>query len=186
MIKRIWKGLTMSQKYYLLGGGIFVVGVLVVQFAVVPLIETKKKVHNSITANEKVLREVSSLASEYNIFKQRSDEIQKALARRPQNFALFSYLERKADETGLKQNIKSMNPSKMSSVGAYEETSVEIKLEKITLKQLTSFLYSVESPQDIIRTKKMSVNKMKESPEYLSALLQVITYQPLRAERGKL
>jgi len=33
--------------------------------------------------------------------------------------------------------------------------------------------------RDLVRIRKMSVMKMKESPEYLSVLLQVFTYQTL-------
>ena len=63
--------------------------------------------------------------------------------------------------------------------GAYEETAVEMKLDKLTMRQLTDFLYRVESPEEMIRVRRISVAKMKESPEYLSALIQVFTYQPL-------
>ncbi len=54
-----------------------------------------------------------------------------------------------------------------------------MKLDKLTMKQLTDFLYLVESREEMVRIRKMSIGKMKESPEYLSALIQVFTYQPL-------
>ena len=41
------------------------------------------------------------------------------------------------------------------------------------MKQLTDFLYLVESPEEMIRVRRISLVKMKESPEYLSALIQV-------------
>jgi hypothetical protein len=47
------------------------------------------------------------------------------------------------------------------------------------MKQLTDFLYMVESREDLVRIRKMSVGKMKESPEYLSVLIQVFTYQSM-------
>ena len=62
---------------------------------------------------------------------------------------------------------------------AHEETTVEMKLDKLTMKQLTDFLYLVESREDLVRIRKMTVGKMKESPEYLSAVFQVFTYQSL-------
>jgi general secretion pathway protein M len=101
------------------------------------------------------------------------------IAKRPPEFALFSYLEKRAGDAGVKTNIRSMNPLKSSRTGAYEETAVEMKMDKLTMKQLTDFLYLVESPEEMIRTRKISIVKMKESPEYLSLLLQVFTYQPL-------
>ena len=72
-----------------------------------------------------------------------------------------------------------MNPLPSAPAGTYEETAVEMKLDKLTMKQLTDFLYLVESPEEMIRIRRLSLVKMKESPEYLSALIQVSTYQPL-------
>jgi hypothetical protein len=184
-MRRIWDSLTISQKNYLLGGLAFIIGTMVIQFVITPLIEAKKKVSNAIVVNEKILRDVRTLAYEYGVYKQRSEGIQRILAHRNPNFTLFSYLERKADEAGLKPNIKSMNPSKASPTDDHEETSVEIKLEKMTLKQLTNFLYFIESPQDFIKIRKISISKTKESPEYLSALVQVVAFQPSKGEKGK-
>jgi hypothetical protein len=92
---------------------------------------------------------------------------------------LFSYLEKRAGDAGVKTNIKSINPLKSSPAEAYEEAAVEMRMDKLTMKQLTDFLYLVESREELVRIRKMSVVKMKESPEYLSVLLQVFTYQAL-------
>jgi hypothetical protein len=54
---------------------------------------------------------------------------------------------------------------------------VDIRLDKITLRQLTDFLYLLESPQELIRVKRFALTKMPESPEYLSAQIQAVTFQ---------
>ena len=73
-----------------------------------------------------------------------------------------------------------MNPlNRRGWTGAYEESAVEMRLDKLTMKQLTDFLYQVESREELVRIRKMSIGKMKESPEYLSVSIQVYTYQPL-------
>ena len=51
------------------------------------------------------------------------------------------------------------------STGAYEETTVEMKLDKLTMKQLTDFLYQAELPEEMIRIRRISIVKMKESPK---------------------
>jgi hypothetical protein len=48
-------------------------------------------------------------------------------------FALFSYLERKAGEAGVKGNLRSINPRKGMPSGAYEESAVEVRLETLTM-----------------------------------------------------
>ena len=65
----------------------------------------------------------------------------------------------------------------------FEESLIDMKLDKITTKQLTDFLYFAESPADLVRIKKISITKMKESPEYLSAQLQIYSFQPLNQQK---
>jgi general secretion pathway protein M len=180
-MRHFWNQLTKSQKYIVMAGLMFVGAALFIQFAVVPYFEARQKVRSAIVANEKALQELSVLGAEYGVLRQRSEEIKRLIERRPPGFALFSYLEKRAGEAAVKTNIRSMNPLKSSPAGIYEETAVEMKLDKLTMKQLVDFLYRVESPEEMVRIRRASILKMKESPEYLSVLIQVFTYQPLPA-----
>jgi general secretion pathway protein M len=180
-MRHFWDQLTKSQKYTLTVGLAFAGAVLLVQFAVLPYLEARQNVRSAIAANEKALREIATLGAEYGVLRQRSEEIRRVIERRPPGFALISHLEKRAGDAGVKSNIRSMNPLKSAPTGDYEETAVEMKLDKLTMKQLTDFFYLVESPEEMIRIRRVSLVKMKESPEYLSALIQVFTYQPLSA-----
>jgi general secretion pathway protein M len=180
-MKRFWEQLTKSQKQTVIAGLVFAAAAFLVQFAVFPYFDARQKAMGAIAASEKTLRELASLSAEYGALRQRSEEIRRVIERRPPGFALFSYLEKRAADAGVKTNIKSINPLKSSPEGAYEETAVEIRLDKLTMKQLTDFLYLVESREDLVRIRKMSIGKMKESPEYLSVLIQAFTYQPMPA-----
>jgi general secretion pathway protein M len=178
-MKHFWDQLTKNQKLTVTAGLVFAGAVLLVQFAVVPYFEARLNVRRTIAASEKVLREIAVLGAEYGVIRQRAEEIQRVIQRRPPGFALFSYLEKRAGDAAVKTNIRSMNPLPSVPAGTYEETAVEMKLDKLTMKQLTDFLYLAESPEEMIRVRRLSLVKMKESPEYLSALIQVFTYQPL-------
>ena len=178
-MRRFWEQLTKSQKQIVIAGLVFVAAALFVQFAALPYFEARQKVNGGIAGSEKALRELATLGAEYGVLQRRSEEIRKVIERRPPGFALFSYVEKRAGDAGVKTNIKSINPLKSAPAEAYEETAVEMRLDKLTTKQLTDFLYLLESREDLVRIRKMSVGKMKESPEYLSVLLQVFTYQAL-------
>jgi general secretion pathway protein M len=176
-MRRFWEQLTKDQKQTAIAGLVFVAGALIVQFAVFPYFDARQKVRGAIAGSEKTLRELASLSGEFGVLRQRSDEIRRVIERRPPGFALFSYLEKRAADAGVKTNVKSINPLKSAPGGAYEATAVEIRLDKLTMKQLTDFLYLVESREDLVRVRKMSVEKMKENPEYLNVLIQLFTYQ---------
>jgi general secretion pathway protein M len=178
-MRQFWDQLTTSQKRTVTAGLVFVGVVLLAQFFIIPYFDARQKVRSAIAASEKAFLEITALGAEYGILRQRSEEIRRASERRPPGFTLFSYLEKRAGDAALKTNIRSLTPLMLAPTGAYEETAVELKLDKLTMKQLTDFLYLVESPEEMIRVRRISVLKMKESPEYLSALIQVFTYQPL-------
>jgi general secretion pathway protein M len=178
-MRHFWDQLTKSQKYTATAGLVFAGAALFIQFAVVPYFEARQKVRSAIVANEKAIQELFVLGAEYGVLRQRSEEIKRLIERRPPGFSLFSYLEKRTGEAAVKTNIRSMNPLKSSPAGIYEETAVEMKLDKVTMKQLVDFLYLVESPAEMIRIRRASILKMKESPEYLSVLIHVFTYQPL-------
>jgi hypothetical protein len=176
-MKQFWEQLTKSQKRSLTVGMIFVVGAVIVQFALFPWLDARQRVKLSIAANEKILRELKTLGREYSVLKRSSDTVRKVIEQRPPGFALFSYLEKKASETGLKAHIKSINPLKPISAGAYEEAPVEVKIENLTIRQLTDFIYSIESPGQMVRIRRLTMGKMKEIPDYLVADIQVSAYQ---------
>jgi hypothetical protein len=178
-MRRFWDQLTKSQKY-ILTTGLFVVGaVLLVQIALSPYFEARQRVLGAIAASEKSLRDLAALGTEYGTLRKRSEQIRRMIESRPPGFALFSYLEKRAGDASVKMNIRSLTPLKSSPAGTYEEVAVEMKMDKLTMKQITDFLYLVEVPEEMIRIRRISLVKMKESPEYLSMLLQVFTYQPL-------
>ena len=172
-----WNNLSKRQRSALLSGGIAILALLAVQFALLPFWEAKKTLHQAIKTREKTLGEMALLAAEYRTIKKHAEKIQQVLARRPQDFTLFSYMEKIAGKTGVKPHIKYINAAKGAVSGLYEEVPVEMKLEKITLRQLTDFLYILEDPQELIMVKRIAIAKMKETPEYLTAQIQAVTFQ---------
>jgi hypothetical protein len=179
MIKEFWDRLDKKQRYYVAGAAAFVVIVLILEFGIFPFGEAKENIRQSISANQKRLNEMIKLDEEFVQQEAKIAWIKRAMAARPADFSLFAYLERKAAQAGVRGNIKNMNSARGTQTANYEESFVDIRLDKITIKQLTDFLYYAESPTDQVKIRKIAVNKMKESPEYLSAQVQVASLQTL-------
>ena len=177
-MRSLWEQMTKGQQRTVIAGLVFAVAALFVQFAVFPYLDARHKVKRAIAGSEKTLRELAGLGGEFTVLRERSTEIRRAIERRPPDFNLFSDLERRGAEAGVKTNIRSITPLKTIAVGPYEEASVEIRLEKMTMKQLTDFLYRVESREDAVRIRRMSVEKMRDDPGYLNVQIQAHTYLP--------
>jgi type II secretory pathway component PulM len=176
-MKKFWDNLGAREKLYILAGTGIVILIVLVQFAIVPLWEERERVAKAIDAQEKIIKEMNAQLVEYRVLKRDMETIQRAMAGRPPNFTLYSFVEQKAREAGVRPNVKAINPSRGGSSGTYEEAMVDVTLEKITLRQLVQFLYLADSPRDAVRVRKLTVRKSKESPDYLAATVQLATYQ---------
>jgi general secretion pathway protein M len=177
MIKEFWDRLNKKQRYYVEGAAVLVLAVLILEFGIFPLWDAKEKIKQNVQINQKKLSEITMLDREFARQEAKMAKVKQVMAMRPADYSLFAYLEKKAVQAGVKGNIKNMNSSRGVQTANYEESLVDVKLDKITIKQLTDFLYYTESAADLIRIKRITISKMKESPEYLSAQLQLVSFQ---------
>jgi general secretion pathway protein M len=183
MIKTFWAKLDEKQRKLVAGAAIFLSIALILEMAVFPFWEAKAKLTKAIQSNQKKLSEMSKLDAEFSSQEAAMVKIKKTLSGRGADFTLFAYLEKKSSQANVRGRIKQMNSSKGIQSVSLEESLIDMKLEKITIKQLADFLYSVESPADLVRIKKITINKMKESPEYLNAQLQISSFQTLNQKQ---
>jgi len=186
MIKSFWDKLDKKQRYIVAGAAAFVLVALILELVIFPLWDANAKIRQTLQINQKKLDEVIKLDAEFSGQEAKIARVKKVMSTRPADFSLFSYLEKKAIQAGVRGNIKYMNSSKGTQSAAFEESLIDMKLDKITIKQLSDFLYYAESSADLVRIKRITVIKMKESPEYLSAQLQVASVQALSSRPGRL
>jgi len=184
MIRTYWTNLDTRQRYVVGFGAAFVMAVLVLVFIVFPLWDAKAKMKKSISINSGKLEQMVKLDDEFVVQEAKISRIKRVLASRQGDFTLFSYLEKKAISAGVKGSIKQMNSIQGTKTASFEETLIDLKLEKLTIKQLTDFLYQVESPDEMIRIKRIAIDKMKESPEYISVQILVASYTPAVSRSG--
>jgi general secretion pathway protein M len=52
-----------------------------------------------------------------------------------------------------------------------------MKLDAITLEQLTNYLYKIETSKNMVEVKKISISKKDKKQRLINAVLQVETYE---------
>jgi general secretion pathway protein M len=182
-MKKFWDNLGAREKLYILAGAGIAIVILLIQFVILPFWEERERLARAVEAQEKILKEMNTQLAEYRLLRRDMDTLQRAVASRPPNFTLYSFVERKAREAGVRGNVKAINPSRGMSAGSFEETIADVSLERITTRQLVQFLYHADSPRDAVRIRKLTVRKSTESPEYLTATVQLATYQAAAGPR---
>ena len=184
MIKESWAKLDTKQRYLAIACAVAVLLALVLNFAVFPLWDATTKMKKTILTSSSKLAELVKIDAEFAVQDAKISRIKNAIASRRSDFTLFSYLEKKAVSANVKGAIKQMNSLQGARSASFEETLIDLKLEKITIKQLEDFLYQIESPAELIKIKRITINKMKESPDYISAQLLIASYTPASPDAG--
>jgi general secretion pathway protein M len=156
-----------------------VIGIfLIATFIVEPFLSKTDQLEKSLHDKAVKLEQMRQLQSEYGTLTQKA-EVSKALfSRRQKGFKLFSFLDQLAGEAGIKDNISYMKPStKVQKNSRYKISRVEMKLDAITLKQLTTYLYGVETSKNMVDIKRISISKKDKKQGLLTAVLQVETVE---------
>ena len=155
---------------------------LLVQFVLFPLLDKRKRLNRGINIRQKGLVEMQEMQSRYTQLSRQSNTLEQLVSRRSGEFGLFSFLEKMAAEAEVKENIAYMKPSDATGDGELQQSMVEMKLNAINLKQLVSFLERIESPENIVELKRISIQENKKQEGTLDVIMQVISL--VLAENG--
>jgi general secretion pathway protein M len=95
---------------------------------------------------------------------------------REENFTLFSFLDRLAGESGVKDSITYMKPStEESEQGNRRLSLVEVKLEAVSLESLVSYIYMIETSRSMVFVKRLSISRQEKDIGGVDAVMQVVT-----------
>jgi len=164
-------------------GAIVLLVFVLVQFVLFPLLDKRRRLEKTVTSRRQHLAEMQAMQQRYSRLHARSSGLEEQLAKRAGDFSLFSFIEQQGGQAGVKEHIAYMKPSTMTGKGALREVMVEIKLQAIGLAQLVRFLDSIESPQNVVEIKRISIQENTKNKGTLDVVLQVISILP--GEEGR-
>lgn len=176
MAERFKFKIAQREKNLILLGSVVVFVALCLQFGVFPFLDARERLQRLSAVKKEGLADIIKMSGEYQILNKDSQGVESFLAKRDKNFTLFSFLEKAAGDVDVKKFIKYMKPSASTGKGAVQESLVEMKLEGITLGQLTEYLHRIESTADVVSVKRISIQDEAKESRLLNAILQVQTF----------
>jgi len=168
-----------KRERYAIMLGIGVLGVfLIVQFIIAPIISKTEQKKKNLQTKSVMLEQMRQWQAEYEGLTQKANLSQSHFRDRPSGFSLYAFLNRLAAEAQIKDRITNMKPTKkVQKNSPYKLSRVEMKLDAITLEQLTNYLYKVETSKNMVEVKKISISKKDKKQRLISAVLQVETFE---------
>lgn len=156
-------------------GGISLLLFIVLQFIFFPLVDKRATLMQGLAAREKAAAEMRIMQAQYQQLSKQSGSVVELLAKRDAGFSLFSFLEKNADDSTLKEHIAYMKPSKSTKNELFNQSLVEMKLQAISLQQLVDFLKLTESPENLVGIDRITIQENTKERGSLDVTLQMVT-----------
>lgn len=126
--------------------------------------------------NEKQM-EINRRLEQYQQLKKKLERLE---ARVEQGFesTVSSTLTSLAGQAGIGDRIQNIRERGAAPSELFDEISVEVKLDKVTLPQLTDFLYKIEKdPKRILRINELRLKRRFDNKRLFDVQFQVSTYR---------
>jgi general secretion pathway protein M len=170
--------LNRREKIAVYAAGIFVVGFLFFQLVISPLFESRAALENKLSSRQEELFEMRQWRTEYRQLQHNRSISEEQFDKRPANFTLFSFLDQLAGRTGIKAHVSYMKPSSLiHEQSGINLSRVEMELQSISLKDLARYLYHVETSENIVIVKRLSISRKSAGESLIDAVLQVETVE---------
>jgi general secretion pathway protein M len=165
------------ERLVIYGGIVILLCFVFLQLVITPYVTASKNLDRSLANRRADIVELKLLQQEYHNLQEQAGGIRKQLETRTPNFSLFSFLDNQASAAAVKDFISYMKPSSVeNSEGDLLESLVEMKLQEIGLKQLVDFLQRIESPENVVSIKRMSVQESGKQENSLDVIIQIVTF----------
>ena len=166
-LRERFDSLSIREQSVIILGLMAVLSILLVQLLYFPMSDKLSSLELSIKSKEDDLLRLKAIVVQYKSLKANSNGYDGK--KQDDSFNLFSVLEKMATKSGLMDKIDYMRPGTIQIDGVREEKWVELKLSQITLKELTGYLYNLQSFGKGVYIKRLSARK---DGDYLTLVLQ--------------
>jgi len=167
--------LTKRERTVVVAGACFLVLLVILQFIVRPTTERISMLGRVVADKRDVLTDLRAKSLEYKTLAEEVDRLRSMISQQQESRTMLSAIERIGEASGLSENVLSLKPTTVTMDEEYEETVVEIRLDRITLAQLVEFLAKLESLGRAGGIKALEVRHADRSEGALRAVVQLAT-----------
>ena len=170
--------LNKREKIMVFGTAAVMVVFVLIQLMIVPVFEKRGILQKRLAARQEIYAEIRAMRKEYQTMRHHVESARNRFENRAANFTLFSFLDRLAGETNVKNNIAYMRPSStVAEDSGVKRSRVELKVQDVALRDLAAYLHGIETSRNMVVVKRLSINKSGPQNRLLTAILQVETIE---------
>ncbi len=164
--------LNQRERIFVFAGGFAIVLVLLYFAIVAPYQSALNRLDRQITVRSGQLQEVKVLQTQYLALQQQMSRMERLLGQR-QNFSALTFVENLVERTAGRENLLSMRPQSPEVRNEFTVDAVEIKLERLTLRELLEFLLGIEEAATPMQVRNLYLKQRFDDRSLLDATMTV-------------
>jgi hypothetical protein len=181
MIQRYFTNLKPREKGIVILGGIAAIVILLYAYVLAPLADRHTNLSRLVDQKRVQYQEMLALQKEYATLKKQYDELEKKASRGQKDFSPLSFMESLSTQAQIRDRVVSMKP-RIAPIGqSYRESSIEIKAERLTLRQMISYLHLIENSGMPIKIKTLHLKTRFDDPSLADLTVVVSSYERIKS-----
>ena len=177
LLRELWGRLSVREQRMVSWSSVVVACLVIYGVVIDPMMERLVVLDRLIPQKRDELRQLIRLQAEYGQVKQRVNRIDRQLRSTTAEFSLLAFLEATAHQQVGKSHLAGIRPQPSLPFEGYEEVTVEVKLEQVSLAQIVAFLSELDRAPHRLRTKRLEIKSRFKEEEQLDASIVVAVYQ---------
>lgn len=134
-----------------------------------------------VRQKEGVLAQLRGMAQEYTALRGEIEASRKRIAAARPDFGILTFLENAGRQCGLtQQNVAHMKPATSAIDDRYQETRVDIQLERVSMQTVVHFLAKVRTAPALLSVRELRLKRARGADSSLDAGILVTSLSLIR------
>jgi general secretion pathway protein M len=176
MLKERWQHFSQRERIIVSAGGAVIAAVLVFLLIIDPLMASIDKLDRQARRKAKDSQELAQVAQEYMVKQARIAKLEQRMPSPPAQFSLLAFMEEATTTAQIRDRITGMQPQAPIVVQGYQETSVDLRLDGVSLPQILALLVAIEQAPYDVQVHHLQMKPKYDNPVNLDATLRIVTY----------
>ncbi len=164
--------LNQRERIFVTVGGIALALALLYLAVLMPYRGALTRLDKQIAARSQQLQEVKSLRAQYLAMQQQILQVEMRV-KNSENFSALTFIENLVERTAGRENLMSMRPQSPMAQNEFTIDSVEVKLEKLSLRQVLELLWGVESATTPMQVRNLYLKQRFDDHSLLDASMTI-------------
>src|SRR3970040_1550169 len=168
-INKLNSRLNGRERAILIFGTIGAIAIIAYGVVIGPVADRYTTLLRMTEQKEEQYKNMLLLKEEYTVLKKEYTDLEKGASRTKEGFTPLTFMENVSTQSRTRDKVVSLKPRVIPIGENFRESSIEIKIERVVLEQLTTYLHLIENSVYPLKVKTLHMKSRFDDPGLMDA-----------------